>query len=57
VNGQNEGAPARRDFAQHAHHVARLTQVEPVERLVHQHQRMRGEQRQGKQEPAPVALR
>src|SRR5262249_11020906 len=43
VNGENERAPIARDIAQHAHDLARLPQVEAVERLVHPQQRLGGE--------------
>src|SRR3954451_20647250 len=44
MNGQNKGAPAARDLADHAHDLARLPEVEAVERLVHQQQGLRRNQ-------------
>src|SRR3954470_14051118 len=41
MNGQNKGAPIACDRADHAHDLARLAEVEPVERLVHQQQGLR----------------
>jgi hypothetical protein len=50
-------APIARNVAQHVHDLARLPQVEAVERLVHQQQRMGGQQSQRQHEPAAIALR
>src|ERR1700704_6075870 len=43
MDGENEGAPPPRDVSKHTHDLARLPQIETVERLVHQQQRMGGQ--------------
>src|SRR4029077_18153263 len=45
VNGQNQRASAARDVAQHGHDLARLAQIEAVERLVHEEEWLRGDER------------
>ena len=57
MNGQNKGAPIARDLADHAHDLARLPEVEAVERLVHQQQGLRRDQRERQHEPAAIAFR
>src|SRR5215813_9147169 len=57
VDGENERAPIARDIAQYAHDLARLPQVEAVERLVHQQQRMGSQQGERQHEPSAIALR
>src|SRR5215472_11300441 len=44
MNSNNERAPACRRLANELRHVARLSQIEAVERLIHQQQRLRREQ-------------
>src|SRR2546428_8596005 len=57
MNGENERAPIARNVAQYVYDLARLPQVEAVERLVHQQQRMGGQQNQRPHEPAAIAPR
>ena len=42
VNRQKERATSRRVCAQHAHHFARLSKIESIERLVEHEERLRG---------------
>src|SRR3954453_10422117 len=46
MNCQNKRAPIARDRADHAHELARLAEVEAVERLVHQQERLWRNQRE-----------
>ncbi len=57
MDGENEGAPPPRDVSEHTHDLARLPEIEAVERLVHEQQGMRGEQRQRQHQPAGITLR
>src|ERR1700731_3470232 len=57
VDREDKRAPASRNLAQHVHHLARLSEVESVEWLVHEQQRMRSEQRQREHQPAAEAFR
>src|SRR5712691_3507725 len=57
VDGEDERAAVRGDLAQRAGDRARLAQIEAVERLVHQQQRMRRDERERKQQAAVETLR
>src|SRR6516165_10494623 len=57
MNGDKQRAPARRRFANELHHVPRLPEIEAVERLVHQEQRLRREQRESQRQAPGVSLR
>ena len=53
----NERAAVPGDDAQHSHDLARLSQIETVERPVHEQQRVGREQRERQHQAAAVALR
>jgi hypothetical protein len=57
VDRKNETAATAGNVTDHAHDLARLPQVEPIERLVHEKDRLRGEQREGQHESTAVSLR
>src|SRR6202022_121724 len=52
MDGEDERASSGGGFAQHVHDLARLSQIEAVERLIHQQQLMGGEERERQHEPA-----
>src|SRR3954468_21486997 len=43
MNGQNQRASAAHDVTQHGHDLARLAEIETVERLVHEQEGLRGD--------------
>jgi len=57
MDGEDQRVALRGRLPEHAANGARLTQVEAVEGLIHQEQRVRRDQSERQQEPAIVALR
>src|SRR2546429_3476758 len=57
MNRHNERTPLGDDLAQHRCHFAGLLEIEAVERLIHEEQRMRREQRKRPHEPPAISFR
>src|SRR4051794_661619 len=56
VDGENEGSPPACHLAQHAHDLARLSQIESVEGLIHEQEWLRCQKRERQHEPSIEAF-
>ena len=56
MDREHQGATMQRLVSQQAHHLARLPQIEAVERLIHKQHRARGQQPERQQQPASVSF-
>ena len=57
MDGENEAAPPAGHVTEHAHDLARLPQIEAIERLVHEKHRLRREQRERQHQPTAISFR